>query len=128
MEPFETDLRAEWGVDVPDSRPSEKAEDYKDLDNKYDEQYGSGEIVPVQGQEQGQRGSNGVSAEKAVMVRSWLSERQAGVYVRTFYLPAAVKTDGIQARLSQGLLKIMVPKMDESLFNTKDIYIATAER
>jgi HSP20 family molecular chaperone IbpA len=49
--------------------------------------------------------------------------------VRTFYLPSAVDTSGIKARLSQGLLKFMVPKKNESVLNSKnnDVAIETTE-
>ncbi|KAF1839282.1 HSP20-like chaperone, partial [Decorospora gaudefroyi] len=43
---------------------------------------------------------------------SWLNERRDGMYVRNFSFPAPVNTDAIQARLSRGLLRIMVPKTD----------------
>lgn len=42
----------------------------------------------------------------------WSSERHAGVYRRTFCFPEDVSAETLQARLNQGLLKVMVKKAE----------------
>ena len=98
-----TDLEAEWGDDIADSKPQEIM---------CDERNGSGENDP--GQEQ-----------KPHVIRVWLNERRAGFYIRNFYFAVAVDTNGVQARLNQGLLKVLVPKTDTSVLKTKEISIKT---
>lgn len=120
-----TDLKAEWNTDTHDSRSSEHTVDVEPVDNNnFDERTGSDKIEAVRECEQGQPSSARTSPEQTVIVRSWLNERQTGVFARTFYLPSAVDTSGIKARLSQGLLKIMVPKKSESVLNLKDNEVA----
>jgi HSP20 family molecular chaperone IbpA len=46
-------------------------------------------------------------------VREWLAERRVGHYQRTFTFPADVDAVGVRARLGQGLLRILVPKVRE---------------
>ncbi|KAF2182565.1 HSP20-like chaperone, partial [Zopfia rhizophila CBS 207.26] len=43
----------------------------------------------------------------------WLSERRVGLYQRTFTFPADVDASQVRARLGQGLLRILVPKIRE---------------
>ncbi|MGH7771859.1 MAG: Hsp20/alpha crystallin family protein [Candidatus Binatia bacterium] len=40
-------------------------------------------------------------------------ERLAGKFSRSFYLPQAVKHDGIKATYRDGILEVYVPKADE---------------
>jgi len=60
-------------------------------------------------------------------VRYWLNERRGGSYARTFSFPNKVDNDRIQARLGQGLLMIMVPKVDRSKLKSKEIHIIDTE-
>jgi len=55
--------------------------------------------------------------------RAWLNERRTGLYRRTFSFRNVVDTDGIQARIRQGLLRVMVPKTDKSRLTSKRIDI-----
>jgi HSP20 family protein len=41
-------------------------------------------------------------------------ERATGKFVRSFYLPQTVKSDGIKATYRDGILEIHVPKADEA--------------
>ncbi len=41
-------------------------------------------------------------------------ERAAGKFLRSFYLPQTVKSDGIKANYRDGILEIHVPKADEA--------------
>jgi len=56
-------------------------------------------------------------------MRTWLNERRMGSCSRTFNFPNAVDMDGVRAKLNQGLLKIFVPKLDQSRLRTRDIAI-----
>jgi HSP20 family protein len=125
-----TDLKAEWDIETSDRRPSEQAVDVEHVDNnKFDKRTSSDKVQAVQEREQGQSSGTRTSPEQTMVVRSWLKERRTGVFVRTFYLPSAVDTNGIRARLSQGLLEIVIPKMRESVLDVKekDIEIETTE-
>jgi HSP20 family protein len=42
------------------------------------------------------------------------SERTAGKFARSFYLPQTIKQDGINASFRDGILEIHVPKSDEA--------------
>jgi len=128
-----TDLNIEWGVNITEKRAQEQEQDQPDstqFRNDVNEQNGvdSGELVSVQGPERRGGGNSAYSLEKPAAMRLWLNERRAGLYVRNFSFPVAVNTDAIQARLSQGLLRIMVPKTDKSLFRSKEIHIETPEQ
>ncbi|KAF2139888.1 uncharacterized protein K452DRAFT_289271, partial [Aplosporella prunicola CBS 121167] len=46
-----------------------------------------------------------------LLVREWLSERRLGHYQRTFTFPTDVDAAAIRARLGQGLLRVVVPKI-----------------
>ena len=125
-----TDLKIEWGVNVAENRPQDQDQpDSTQFGNDVNGQNETdfGEQVSVQDPEQRGGGNSRISLERPAAVRAWLNERRAGTFVRNFSFPVAVNTDAIQARLSQGLLKIMVPKTDRSLFRSKEIYIETPE-
>lgn len=120
------DLKAEWGVDDPNRKSSEQAADAENVDNKFDEGTGA---EAIRQREQGQSSNGRASPEQTMIMRPWLKERRTGAFVRTFYLPSAIDTNGIRARLSQGLLKIVIPKMRESVLHVKkqDIEIEATE-
>ena len=110
-----TDPEEEWGDAIPRDKLHEvlSASDYE---HKCDEQNGFGK--KAQGQEAGQP-----SSSEGLMTRFWLDERRTGVYMRNFYFAVAVDTDALQVRLSQGLLKVLVPKMNAAVLRTKEIRI-----
>jgi HSP20 family molecular chaperone IbpA len=85
----------------------------------------SEENVPVKCQhcEVNGHGHDHDHGEETMGSRSWLHERRTGTFIRTFNFPTAVDQDGIQARLSQGLLRILVPKANKSHLKGKDIKI-----
>lgn len=56
-------------------------------------------------------------------VHQWLNERREGLMVRTFNFASAVDIDRIQAKLSQGVLLIKVPKVNSSEMGLKDIAV-----
>jgi HSP20 family molecular chaperone IbpA len=60
-------------------------------------------------------------------VREWLCERRIGHYQRTFTFPAEVDIAGVRARLGQGLLRVMVPKVKESEIKAKKVPIENVE-
>ena len=43
----------------------------------------------------------------------WLSERSFGEFSRVFNFPAGVNQDGVEAKLKNGVLNIMAPKMEK---------------
>ncbi|KAF2471030.1 HSP20-like chaperone, partial [Lindgomyces ingoldianus] len=59
----------------------------------------------------------------APVVREWLSERRVGHYQRTFTFPADVEAGGVRARLGQGLLRILVPKLRERTMQAKKVEV-----
>jgi len=69
------------------------------------------------------KGNGDYGGEKTVGFRSWLHERRTGMFIRTFNFPCSVDQDGIQARLSQGLLRILVPKANRLKLTEKEVKI-----
>lgn len=63
------------------------------------------------------------ASQSLASTRVWLSERKTGSFTRSFSFPIAVDTDAIEATLIQGLLRITVPKIEKSVFKSKDIPI-----
>jgi HSP20 family protein len=122
-----TDLNKEWGVEVAEDRPQDEPEapQYGKVElNDQDE--GPGDVVSVQGPEQRSEGTKSMP-NRPMTVKAWLSERRVGLYIRSFSFPAPLNTEAVQARLSRGLLRIMVPKTDKSAFKTKEIPVETLE-
>jgi HSP20 family molecular chaperone IbpA len=125
---YKVDLKKEWGVNVIEER---------------DEAYQLNGVGPRKEVHGNEVASNGLNASGEVMVaaaptpatipspalasattaRTWLNERKAGMYMRSFSFPVPVNTEGIQARLRQGLLSIVVPKTDQSVFKKKDVHV-----
>jgi HSP20 family molecular chaperone IbpA len=113
------DIKTEWGVTSVEER------------NEVFGPNGVGQREEMHG-DQGDQGvqgaSNGLNASSdgkaapatapnlalasATTARIWLNQRRAGLYIRNFSFPVPVNTEGIQVRLSQGLLRIFVPKME----------------
>lgn len=46
---------------------------------------------------------------------------------RTFTFPAEVNADGVRARLGQGLLRVMVPKVKETEIKAKKVNVENVE-
>jgi HSP20 family molecular chaperone IbpA len=111
-----TNLEAVWCNDNPDNKPQNQVTDAVDLENKCGEPYSLGEDVLAQ--KRGQHNSHVAST-----MAFWLNERRTGVYMRNFCFAVAVDTNGVQAKLSQGLLMIMVPKRETAAVGRKKIYI-----
>lgn len=63
------------------------------------------------------------TGQNSASTRVWLTERRTGSFRRSFSFPVAIDTDAIEATLSQGLLRVIVPKIDKSLFKSKDVPI-----
>ncbi|KAI9768286.1 MAG: hypothetical protein M1839_004150 [Geoglossum umbratile] len=83
----ENDLEAEWGLE-----PTEGAAD--------------DQAVPASAADKA-----GKSAVKDKKPRRWLSERHYGEFERSFTFSHEVKTAGMKAKLENGVLGIMVPKI-----------------
>jgi HSP20 family protein len=122
------DLKKEWGVDIVEERdeayglngmsPRKEVHDDKVASNG---QNASSEVIGASAPAPATAPSPSLAS--ATTARIWLNERRAGLYVRSFSFPVPVNTEDIQARLSQGLLSIVVPKTKHSVFNNKDIYV-----
>ncbi|KAB2580813.1 30 kDa heat shock protein [Lasiodiplodia theobromae] len=61
------------------------------------------------------------------LVREWLSERRVGHYQRTFTFPTDVDASAIRARLGQGLLRVLVPKVVRTGARSKQVDIEDCE-
>ncbi|GME37508.1 Heat shock protein Hsp20 [Neofusicoccum parvum] len=61
------------------------------------------------------------------VVREWLSERRCGHYQRTFTFPTDVDASAIRARLGQGLLRVLVPKVVRTGAGAKQVSIEDCE-
>ncbi|KKY24743.1 putative 30 kda heat shock protein [Diplodia seriata] len=61
------------------------------------------------------------------LVREWLSERRVGHYQRTFTFPTDVDASAIRARLGQGLLRVLVPKVVRAGSRSKQVDIEDCE-
>jgi hypothetical protein len=60
---------------------------------------------------------------RRVMTTSWLNERKTGIFMRSISFALAVDSDGVQAKLKEGLLMILVRNKDTKLLKDKEIYI-----
>jgi HSP20 family molecular chaperone IbpA len=128
------DIKTEWGVHFAEERNEEFGLNGV---GQREEMHGDQSDQGSQGANNGLNASSDTMAgaaaapettpnlalAPATTARIWLSERRAGLYVRNFSFPVPVNTEGIQVRLSQGLLRIFVPKMVQSVFKGKDIYV-----
>lgn len=56
--------------------------------------------------------------------RRLLSERQIGEFQRSFTFPAEVNSDEMKATLSDGLLRVVVPKKLDAVSQTRRIDIS----
>jgi HSP20 family molecular chaperone IbpA len=114
-----TNLEAVWCDDKSDDKPHQQAIHAGDTGKKCDEQVSSKQNIL--GQRRGRQGSHVASTMKF-----WLNERRTGVFMRNVCFAVAVDIDSVQARLSEGLLMIMVPKRDAAALETKEIFIESA--
>lgn len=72
--------------------------------------------------------ASGTSEEqKNSQMREWLSERRIGHYQRTFTFPTEVDVAGVRAKLGQGLLRVLVPKMKVTEIKTKRVPVESVE-
>jgi len=69
----------------------------------------------------GDKASNDNDVKKEL--KCWLHERTTGEFERSFTFPTEVNSDGVRARLENGILKMMVPKIAETVGDTKWIPI-----
>lgn len=53
--------------------------------------------------------------------------RANSVIERTFTFPAEVKADGVRAKLGQGLLRVMVPKVKEMKIKARKVNVENVE-
>lgn len=114
-----TNLEAMWCDDKSDDKPQQQTIYAGGTDNKVDKKISSKENIL--GQRRGRQGSHVASTMKF-----WLNERKAGVFMRNVCFAVAVDIDSVQARLSEGLLMIMVPKKDAAALEAKEIFIESA--
>jgi hypothetical protein len=70
----------------------------------------------------GRRGGQ-EAAHDATTMTFWLNERKTGIFMRNISFAIVVDCDGVQARLREGLLMIMVPKKDVKPLKDKEIYV-----
>ena len=110
-----TNLEAVWC----DDKPRQQAIQAGVTDNKVDEMISSKENIL--GQRRGRQESHVASTMKF-----WLNERRTGVFMRNVCFAVAVDIDSVQARLSEGLLMIMVLKRDAAALEAKEIFIESA--
>lgn len=54
----------------------------------------------------------------------WRKEYTLDSFNRSFYLPASVEADAIEANYDQGILKIFIPKKAEAIPTVKNIEVA----
>jgi HSP20 family molecular chaperone IbpA len=114
-----TDLKKEWSARAGERSSAEDhdgasyATPAKPANAEWEE------VAVHKGEEAGDGGHSG----KEDGTRTWLSERRAGLYTRTFSFRNAVDADGTQARLSHGLLRVKVPKLDKSGMKSREVFI-----
>lgn len=96
------DLETEWGIDI-EPKTKGKAPEEEDGRPAEPKRTASGKS----GKDQKQAKFKDQSA-----IRQWTSERHVGHYHRTFTFPHDVKQESVKARLSQGLLKMMILKKE----------------
>jgi HSP20 family molecular chaperone IbpA len=114
-----TNLESVWGNNHPNNNSQKHAVHDRIAGKECDGRNCPGENVLShrRGQETGQVAST---------MTCWLNERKAGAFMRNISFSVSVDMDGVQARLSEGLLMIMVPKKDANALDDKDIYIESA--
>jgi HSP20 family molecular chaperone IbpA len=64
-----------------------------------------------------------IEKPKHKLPRRLLNERHLGEFMRSFTFPMEVDSDGMKANLSNGLLRIVVPKKVGSVIESKRIDI-----
>lgn len=62
----------------------------------------------------------------AVRVQVWRSERNVRSFRRTFTMPDNVKSEGIDAHLDRGILRVTLPKTEEAKTQPKRIDVRAA--
>lgn len=62
-----------------------------------------------------------IEKPKIKLPRRLLNERHLGDFIRSFTFPMEVNSDGMKANLSDGLLRIIVPKKVDKTIETKRI-------
>lgn len=87
-----------------------------------------GEDMAVDEEHDEDAGGKGIEAQPSKPeVREWLSERRTGHYQRTFTFPTDVDASAIRARLGQGLLRVLVPKVVRKGGNQTQVNIEDCE-
>lgn len=126
------DLEAEWGLLRPIRVPSIPPP-------KSPKMAVEGLLTPPLSKQESSSGSDvgeedmmavdeGIEAQPSKpVVREWLSERRVGHYQRTFTFPTDVDASAIRARLGQGLLRVLVPKVVRTSSGTKQVKIEDCE-
>ncbi|KAF2808327.1 HSP20-like chaperone [Mytilinidion resinicola] len=128
------DLVGEWDLDGEREREREKKGGWKvhgdgcrdvgEMEMEMEEDGGP----CVREAELEKRKLEGAQMEKGEWpVREWLAERRVGHYQRTFTFPGDVDAVGVRARLGQGLLRILVPKVREVGVRVKTVDIENVE-
>jgi HSP20 family molecular chaperone IbpA len=84
---------AEWGIHLPSSSRTIEIEEAVARD--------SGELERKHHKEKRMRGK---------ALRVWMNERHTGVLQKSFTFPCDVNADQMRARLTNGLVKILIPK------------------
>jgi HSP20 family protein len=112
-----TNLESVWSDNVHSDRSQKLAIHARIAGDKCDEQGFSGRSSPSG------KGGGQEAGHDATTMTFWLNERKTGVFMRNISFAVAVDCDGVQARLREGLLMIMVPKKDAKPLKDKEIYI-----
>lgn len=73
------------------------------------------EVLHVQGKRETQALAEGERAHR--------SERRFGEFQRRFTMPENVRAEGIEARFEQGVLRIVLPKMEEAQPKAFDVQV-----
>ena len=90
------DEEAEWGIHLPGSSP-------RTVEIEEAEARNSGEL------EHKHRSEKRIHGKE---LRVWMSERHTGALQKSFTFPVDVNADHMRARLTNGLVKILVPKLN----------------
>jgi HSP20 family molecular chaperone IbpA len=99
------DEEAEWGIHLPRSSRTEEVEETEARDS-------------------GERKHHKEKHMHGKPLRVWMSERHTGVLQKSFTFPSDVNADGMRARLTNGLVKILVPKFKaEKSEHSKQIHV-----
>jgi len=95
----ELDMEAEWGIRLPNNSSTVEVETSEAKDVH--------ESIP----HEHQRHRRGDKSTHKRGLKVWMNERHKGHLQKSFSFPCDVDTENLRARLTNGLLKMIVPKL-----------------